>query len=94
MRVHKSQPDVKGKIVLDMDISYQGNADMEVSFIGISGGVNGIVMKGRMRVELFLMDWLPLLGGMVVYFHFMFVSLRLILGCIPKLSLIPCLEVP
>ena len=41
---------------------------VEVSFINICGGVTGITLQGRIRVELFLMDWLPLVGGALVCF--------------------------
>uniref|UniRef100_A0AC35TST8 SMP-LTD domain-containing protein n=1 Tax=Rhabditophanes sp. KR3021 TaxID=114890 RepID=A0AC35TST8_9BILA len=40
----------RDKIIIDMDVSYAGDADFTVNFCGLTGGINEIIFSGKLRI--------------------------------------------
>ncbi|CEF67861.1 Hypothetical protein SRAE_2000252300 [Strongyloides ratti] len=59
----------KDKIIIDMDVSYAGNADFTVNTCGFIGGMNQITLTGKVRwIFQPLLPFAPIIGGVSVSF--------------------------
>ena len=58
----------KDHVALDLDIVYTGDARVQISVMKISAGVSDLHLRGRLRVKLMLVDSLPIVGGIQVFF--------------------------
>jgi len=68
IRVHGAIKDLE-RIIVDFDLVYDGNADIQVSILGTSSGVRDVKIAGRSRVVLApTMNQLPLIGGFQFFF--------------------------
>ena len=56
------------KVLLDMDIVYEGDLRLSISLVKISAGLSDIRLRGKLRAVLHLVDVVPLVGGVEVTF--------------------------
>ena len=56
------------KVLLDMDIVYEGDLRLSISLVKISAGLSDIRLRGKLRAVLHLVDVVPLLGGLELTF--------------------------
>jgi len=69
IKVHKAKDGVAKKIIMDFDLEYLGDSNIEVSLLGIRSGVRNIHIVGKGRVVLTpTMKSLPLVGGIQFFF--------------------------
>jgi len=68
IRTHGAISDMQ-RIVLDFDLVYDGNADIQVSILGTASGLRNVKISGRARMVLApTMNQLPLVGGIQMFF--------------------------
>ena len=63
--VHAVEQD---KVLLDIDIAYEGDLRLSISLIKVSAGVSDLRLRGKLRCILHLVDVLPLVGSVEVMF--------------------------
>ena len=63
--VHAVEQD---KVLLDIDIVYEGDLRLSISLVKISAGVSDLRLRGKLRAVLHLVDVVPLVGGVEVMF--------------------------
>ena len=70
MKVHKEQYEEALKIVIDFDLEYLGDSNIEVSVMGTYSSVRDVHVEGKVRVILTpIMKCLPLVGGIQFFFR-------------------------
>jgi len=68
IRTHPKVPGID-RIVIDFDLLYLGDADIQVSILGISAGVRDVRVEGRARLVIApTIAELPLVGGIQLFF--------------------------
>jgi len=68
IRAHKPVPG-KDRIVVDFDLIYLGDADIQVSLLGVAAGVRDVRVEGRARLVLCpTIPHLPFVGGLQLLF--------------------------
>jgi len=68
IRTHGAVSDMN-RIVLDFDMIYDGNADIQVAILGTASGLKNVKIAGRARIVLSpTMNQLPLVGGIQLFF--------------------------
>ena len=59
----------QNQIIMDLDLTFASDCDIEFSIKGVSSGIKDINLRGMLRVELKpLISDIPLVGGVQVYF--------------------------
>ena len=56
------------RIILDLDIFYEGDLRLSISLMKISAGLSDVKFSGKLRCVLHLVDVLPLVGSVEVMF--------------------------
>lgn len=58
----------KDEVILDIDLMYNGDSRVQISLMKINAGVSDLHLSGRLRVVFKLVDSIPIIGGIQIYF--------------------------